>query len=199
MEGGAKTKAQSNPNPRKATFGMKALNAALDNIMGMDTGIKRQRRVIVQPARAPSERAKAVAAKKAETKVTSVSTKPKSASKPKPASKPKAAPKKILPVVKEEEDEPVRRQPTRIPFDDDRIVNRNLSDVIEYKHKEEYVNAFTDLFEKHIPHLKSFIHEHAMNKMEAPGDIGLTIVELTDDLYFTIRDKLLKKVRSSGF
>jgi hypothetical protein len=193
MEGGAKTKAQSNPNPRKATFGMKALNAALDNIMGMDTGIKKPRRIAVQPARAPSERAKTVAAKKAETKVKSVSTKPKA------ASKPKAAPKPKLSVVKEEEDEPVRRQPTRIPFDDDRIVNRNLSDVIEYKHKEEYVNAFTDLFEKHIPHLKSFIHEHAMNKMEAPGDIGLTIVELTDDLYFTIRDKLLKKVRSSGF
>lgn len=198
MEGGAKTKAKTTTT-RRATFGMKDLNDALDNIMGMDTGIKKPRRIATQPPRAPSIRAKIVAAKTAETKVKSVSTKPRAASKPKATAKPRAAPKKILPVVKEEEEEPVRRHPTRIPFDDDRIVKRNLSDVIAYKDKEEYVNAFTDLFEKHIPHLKSFIHEHAMNKMEAPGDVGLTIVELTDDLYFEIRDKLLKKVRSSGF
>jgi len=205
MEGGAKTKAQSNPNPRKATFGMKDLNAALDNIMGMDTGIKKQRRVTVQPARAPSERAKAVAAKKAETKVKSVSTKPKSASKPKPASKQKAAPTQNLSVVKEEEEEsvkPVRRvpkHPKRIPIESNHIVKRTTSETFNFekiKGYEEYMGKFNDLFNEARDHFGLNIRNHGPNEGFDINEKESSemIVHITDQLYFKIRDKLIEKL-----
>lgn len=173
--GGVKKKAPSR------TFGMSSMHKALNDIMNdsqMDTDIKKTRKKVpTQPRREPSIRAQTLAKKKI---VAQVVSQPIMQKKKKPI-KPK------LPVIKEK----TLSIPRQVDYDT--IVKRNLSDVISYDNKEEYVEEFTDLFNKHIPRLKAFVHEHAMNKQSplTDDDVSLTILQLTDDLYFTIRDKLI--------
>jgi phosphoribosyl-ATP pyrophosphohydrolase len=149
------------------------------------------------PRRPPSQRAAAAAAKKALEKI-------EDTKKPQPSrttKKPRAA----APLQKVVKMEIIKEEPTsrsvRVskhlpPFDDDTIVKRNLSDVIEYPHKEDYANSFTELFEKPLQDILEKVKEHAFNKQEPlqGNQAQELILQLTDDLYFTIRDKLIRKL-----
>ena len=209
--GGTKVTAK----PRKPTFGVAAMRDALAEIAratDMETGESTRRRASTQPSRAPSQRSQALAAKAAAKSLEVAAAKVAKATKAAASSAIKKAATRLkkptiarrLPVVKEEES--VRRKtappkhPTLTSLDENTIVKRNLSDVINYEDKEDYVNSFIQLFNDYIPRLRDAIGDHSMNKMEdpTPEKIGLTIVQLTDDLYFTIRDKLINEVRPTS-
>jgi hypothetical protein len=201
--GGTKTKSRTT-SKKEAPFRMRNLIEALEGITRttrMDTGETRTRQAPTQPLRARSQRSQTLAAKAA-AKALEIAA---ANGTKKAATRLKKPPNvRRLPVVKEEQ--PVRRKaappkhPALIAIDENTIVKRNLSDVITYENKEDYVNKFTQLFKDVIPHLREAIGDHSINKMEdaTSEKIGLTIVQLTDDLYFTIRDKLINEVRPTS-
>lgn len=180
------------PSPLRSSSSSKSSddNAAITQTNKTLIKRNRKRGIVIVGPRPPSQRAAAAAARKALKTIQELGNKkilqqgnkkPKGneegTTKPKGNRKPKG-PGKLEKINK---------------VDYDTIVKRNLSDVITYNNKEEYVEEFTDLFNKHIPLLKGFVHEHAMNKQRplTDDDVSLTILQLTDDLYFTIRDKLI--------
>jgi len=182
-------KPRSDNSSQSSEDRMRKLNAVLIK------KLRKKEAVVIR--RQPSQRAAAAAAKKAFEKIEEL--KPQSS---KRTEKPRATPlnKKVkMEIINEEPTSRsvrVPKHPTRFPFDDDRIVKRNLSDVIAYPHKEDYVNKFTELFDKPLKDLEEKVNEHAMNKQEPlqGNEAKELILQLTDDLYFTIRDKLIRKL-----
>ena len=213
--GGTKIKQKPKPKARKPTFRMSDLNKALAEIAaetGMETGESTTQPASTQPSRARSQRSQTLAAKAAAKALEAAVAKESKATKSAASSAIKKAAARLkkpptvrrLPVVKEEQSVRRKAAPPKHPaltaIDENTIVKRNLSDVITYEKKEEYVNKFTQLFKELLPRLRADIGDHSMNKMEdaTSEKIGLTIVQLTDDLYFTIRDELINEVRPTS-
>jgi hypothetical protein len=160
---------------------------------------KKKKEAAVVARRPPSQRAAAAAAKKAFEKIEELNIQPQSSRRTR---KPRAAPLQqevTMEIIKEEPTSRsvrVPKHPTRFPFEDDTIVKRNLSDVIAYPHKEDYVDSFTELFDIPLKKLEAMVNEHAFNKQEPlqGNEAKELILQLTDDLYFAIRDKLIRKL-----
>lgn len=180
MEGGVKTKKSTN---KKDPFKMSDMNKALKDLFGdtmMDTDVKKKRKTVTQPRREPSARVKSIVKKALE-------------------------PKKLTVVPKKVNKRPVTtavaRHPVSSVYVDDNIIKRHTSQDISYGRKQDYIDEFNDLFRRYLPELKASIHNDAMNDGEHISDntVAINIVQLTDDLYFTIRDELIKGVRSRSF